>query len=75
MCRFCFFDCKIEIERLRGNRNLACPAGAQEGENQVSLTSFFLKEHGEIFRTETTKERQRIFFFFLTHNVRPFLYL
>ena len=50
--------------RLRSERNLACPAGAQEGRHQgfhPLVNHPFPKRAQWLFRTETIKERQRIF--------------
>ena len=58
----------------------AYPAGAQEGRHLRFPPScespLSLRKHGEIFRTETIKERQRIFSTVGADQfVRPFLYL
>ena len=50
--------------RLRSERNLAYPAGAQEGRHQgfhPLVNHPFPKRAQWLFRTETIKERQRIF--------------
>ena len=65
---------------MRSERNLAYPAGAQEGRHLRFPPScespLSLRKHGEIFRTETIKERQRIFSTVGADQcVRPFLYL
>ena len=63
---------------MRSEQNLAYPAGAQEGRHLRFPPScespLSLRKHGEIFRTETIKERQRIFSTVGADQcVRPFL--
>ena len=59
---------------------MACPAGAQEGRQPAVFHPlvnhpFSLGGHGGVGRTETIKERQRIFSTVGEHSVLPFLYL
>ena len=58
---------------------MACPAGAQEGRHLRFPPScespLSLGGHGGDGRTETIKERQRIFSAVGEHSVLPFLYL
>ena len=72
--------CQTVVERLRSERNLACPAGAQEGRHQgfhPLVNHPFPKlvwrrpETGDRFENG---ERQRIFSSVGAHSVRPFLY-
>ena len=64
--------------RLRSERNLPTRQAHKRVDTKVSTLlriTPFLRGHGEIFRTETIKERQRIFPLLRTDllRVRPFL--